>query len=145
LGECVAAFDFFDAHFVGRGVAGSSSGRQRRKDSRMQFMMFVCSDSEPDDKPETPGEIGIWVDALEKSGQRLMGDRLRPKADARTVRVRKGKVIVTDGPFTESKEVIVGFDILDCDSMEEAVSIAAKHPMARAGRLELRPFWPFEG
>jgi len=111
----------------------------------MQFMMFVCSDSDPDDKPEASGEVETWVDTLEKSGKRLMGDRLRPKADARTVRVRKGKVIVTDGPFAESKEVIVGFDILDCNSMEEAIAIAAKHPMARAGRLELRPFWPFEG
>ncbi|MDP3737934.1 MAG: YciI family protein [Hyphomonadaceae bacterium] len=111
----------------------------------MQFMMFVCSDSEPDDKPETPGEVETWVDTLEKNGKRLMGDRLRPNKDARTVRVRKGKVIVTDGPFAEAKEVIVGFDILECDSMEEAIAIAARHPMARAGRLELRAFWPFEG
>jgi hypothetical protein len=111
----------------------------------MQFMMFVCSDSEPDDKPEAPGEVETWVDTLEKTGKRLMGDRLRPNKDARTVRVRKGKVIVTDGPFAEAKEVIVGFDILQCNSMEEAIAIAARHPMARAGRLELRPFWPFEG
>jgi hypothetical protein len=38
----------------------------------------------------------------------------------------------------------VGFDILECDSLEEAIAIAARHPMARAGRLELRAFWPFE-
>jgi hypothetical protein len=115
------------------------------KGRSMQFMMFVCSDSEPDDKPEAPGEVETWVETLEKNGKRLMGDRLRPNKDARTVRVRKGKVIVTDGPFAEAKEVIVGFDILECDSMEEAIAIAARHPMARAGRLELRPFWPFEG
>ena len=41
--------------------------------------------------------------------------------------------MVTDGPFAESKEVILGFDILECDSIDEAVEIAAKHPMARAG------------
>jgi len=111
----------------------------------MQVMMFVCSDMDPDDRPEAPGEVETWVDTLETSGKRLMGDRLRPTTDARTVRVRKGKVIVTDGPFAESREVIVGFDILECDSMEEAIAIAARHPMARAGRLELRPFWPFEG
>ncbi len=52
--------------------------------------------------------------------------------------------MIMDGPFTESKEVIVGFDILECDSLEEAVEIAAKHPMARAGRLEVRAFWPFK-
>ena len=50
----------------------------------------------------------------------------------------------TDGPFTESKEAIVGFDILECDSPGEAIEIAAKHPMARAGRIEIRAFWPHE-
>ena len=111
----------------------------------MRYMMFVCTDNEPDDKPEAPGEIETWVGDLEKSGQRIDGDRLRPKKDGRTVRVRKGTVLVSDGPFTESKEVIVGFDILNCANMEEAIAIAAKHPMARVGRLELREFWPFEG
>jgi hypothetical protein len=111
----------------------------------MQFMMFVCSDSEPDDKAETPGEIEAWVDDLEKRKKRITGDRLRPKGEARTVRVRKGKKLVTDGPFTEAKEVILGFDILECDSIEEAIEIASRHPMARAGRIEVRAFWPFEG
>lgn len=111
----------------------------------MRFMMFVCSDSEPDPKAEAKGEIEAWVDELEKSGQRIDGDRLRPAAMAKTVRVRGGKKLVTDGPFAETKEVILGFDILDCDGLEEAVEIAARHPMARAGRLEVRAFWPFEG
>ena len=110
----------------------------------MQFMMFVCSDSDPDDSPEKPGEIGAWVDDLDKRGKRITGDRLRPKKDAKTVRVRKGKTLVTDGPFAEAKEVILGFDILDCETIEEAIEIAAKHPMARAGRIEVRAFWPFE-
>ena len=49
---------------------------------------------------------------------------------------------MTDVPFTDTKEVIVGFDILECETMEEAIEIASRHPMARAGRLELRAFWP---
>ena len=110
----------------------------------MQFMMFVCSDSEPDPKAEAKGEVEAWVDDLERCGKRLTGDRLRPAGDARTVRVRGGRRMVSDGPFAESKEVILGFDILECDSIEEAVDIAAKHPMARAGRIEVRAFWPFE-
>ncbi|MEQ1782902.1 MAG: YciI family protein [Hyphomonadaceae bacterium] len=111
----------------------------------MQFMMFVCSDSEPDAEPEAPGEVGLWVDGLGRHGKRITGDRLRPAADAKTVRVRGGRRQVTDGPFAEAKEVILGFDILECDSINEAVEIAAKHPMARAGRIEVRAFWPFEG
>jgi hypothetical protein len=108
----------------------------------MRFIMFVCSDSEPDAEREAPGEIQKWVGDLETSGQRFMGDRLRPPGEAKTVRVRRKRRLVTDGPFTESKEVILGFDILDCASMEEAIEIAARHPMARAGRIELRAFWP---
>lgn len=110
----------------------------------MRFMMFVCSDSEPDPIGETPGEVQGWVGDLERQGQRIMGDRLRPVGDARTVRVRGGRKMVTDGPFAESKEVILGFDVLECGSLEEAVEIAAKHPMARAGRIEVRAFWTFE-
>lgn len=111
----------------------------------MRYMMFVCSDLEPDAKAEAAGEIETWVDTLEKSGQRITGDRLRPVADAKTVRVRGGRKMVTDGAFAETKEVILGFDILECTSLDEAVEIAAKHPMARAGRIEVRAFWPFEG
>ena len=109
----------------------------------MKYMMFVATDSEPDTDPEQPGEIHTWL--AHTAGRRVTGDRLRPAEDATTVRVRAGELLVTDGPFTESKDWIAGFDILDCEDLDEAIEIASKHPMARAGRLELRPFWPLEG
>ena len=108
----------------------------------MQYMMFVATDAEPDEKPEAPGDIENWLEEVERTRKRVTGNRLRSKKQAKTVRVRKGKLLVTDGPFAETREVIVGFDILECDSMEEAIAVAAKHPMARAGRIELREFWP---
>lgn len=108
----------------------------------MKYMMFVATDAEPDQAPEAKGEIDRWLADVET--QRIVGDRLRPVGEAKTVRVRGGRTIVTDGPFAEAKEAIIGFDILECASLDEAIAIAAKHPMARAGRLELRPFWPFE-
>jgi hypothetical protein len=111
----------------------------------MRFMMFVCSDSAPDDRAEQPGEIEAWLHDVESRGKRIDGDRLRPVGDAKTVRMRGGKKMVSDGPFAEAREVILGFDILECESMDEAVEIAARHPMARAGRIEVRAFWPFEG
>ncbi len=98
----------------------------------------------PDIEAEKPGEIEAWCDDVDGRGKRIVGDRLRPAATAKTVRVRGGRRQITDGPFAESKEVILGFDILECDSMEEAIEIAARHPMARAGRLELREFWAME-
>jgi hypothetical protein len=56
------------------------------------------------------------------------------------VRVRDGQRLLTDGPFTESKEWICGFDILEVEDLDEAIEIASRHPMARNGQIELRPF-----
>jgi hypothetical protein len=111
----------------------------------MKYMMFVATDPEPDAGTEAPEDIQTWFAEVERRGKWLLGDRLRPVEDATTVRVRAGELLVTDGPFTEAKEWIAGFDILECDGLDDAIEIAAKHPMARFGRLELRPFWPIEG
>lgn len=110
----------------------------------MQFMMFVVHD--PDAEPYVPEQDNIaeWVAGTTASGTRITGDRLRPPAYATTVRVRGGKVLASDGPFAEAKEWIAGFDLLDCASLDEAVAIAARHPMARFGSIELRPFWPLD-
>jgi hypothetical protein len=61
------------------------------------------------------------------------------------VKIRGGELLVSDGPFTETKEYVAGFDVLDCADLDEAIDVASKHPMAKAGALELRPIWPFEG
>ena len=64
--------------------------------------------------------------------------------DATTIRVRDGELLVSDGPFAETKEVIVGYDLLECADLDEAIEVARAHPMARSGRLELRPFADLE-
>jgi hypothetical protein len=106
----------------------------------MKYMMFVATDPEPGNADDAM-DIEDWVSDV-AGAKRLTGDRLRPTSDATTIRVRSGQTLVTDGPFTESKEWIVGFDILDCESLDEAIEIASKHPVAHSGRIELRPFWP---
>ena len=88
--------------------------------------------------------VGECVAEVDKRGVQVFGQRLRPVEDATTVRVRSGELLVTDGPFTESKEWIAGFDILECRDLDEAIEIASKHPMARFGRIELRPVWPLD-
>jgi hypothetical protein len=110
----------------------------------MQYMMFVMHD--PAAEPYAPelDNIGEWVADVSANGTRITGDRLRPPSHAKTVRVRAGKTLVNDGPFTEAKEWIAGFDLLDCASFDEAVAIASRHPMARFGSIELRPFWPID-
>ena len=110
----------------------------------MQYMMFVVHDPTGESYAPELDNIGEWVADASGSGARITGDRLRPPAHAKTVRVRAGKTLVSDGPFTESKEWIAGFDLLDCASFDEAVAIAARHPMARFGSIELRPFWPID-
>ena len=112
----------------------------------MKYLMFVCNDpSAPaEDTAEGTLDIETWVNTNEAAGRWVTGDRLRPAADATTVCRRGGKVLVTDGPFAESREWIAGFDILDCRDLDEAIEIAAQHPQAVGGRLELRPFWPLQ-
>lgn len=114
----------------------------------MKFLMLVCWDTEkmnaqrePDPAKPRDEESFPWLDDLQARGSWITGDQLSPPRRARTVRVRKGKTIVTDGPFLESKEAIGGFDIIECGSLEEAVKIAAGHPVAQTGTIEVRPLW----
>jgi len=107
----------------------------------MRYLMFVCVD--PSAEPFDPAQDNVeeWVASNDKKGARIIGHRLDHVNKARTVRIRKGKLLVTDGPFADTKEWIAGFDLLDCEGIDEAVQIASQHPMARFGRIEVRPLW----
>jgi hypothetical protein len=83
-----------------------------------------------------------WVEEMDGRGVRLRGSRLRPVADATTVRVRGTEVLLSDGPFAETKEQIAGFDLIECANLDEAIEVAAKHPMAAFWSIEVRPLWP---
>ncbi|TDD68452.1 transcription initiation protein [Jiangella aurantiaca] len=111
----------------------------------MKYLLFVACD--PDhteaDVAAAP-DIDEWLEYVNGKGLRITGDRLRPVSDATTLRVRGGELLVTDGPFAETTEWIAGFDILECEDLDQAIEVAAKHPMAYTGRLELRPFWPLD-
>jgi len=114
----------------------------------MKYMLLVCWDAErmdaqvEPDPNDTPDEESFpWLDDVEARGIRITGDQLAPPRRARSVRVRDGKTIVTDGPFATTKEAVGGFDIIECGSLEEAVEIAAGHPVAQSGTIEVRPFW----
>jgi hypothetical protein len=105
----------------------------------MKYLMLVCVD-EPF-PPDAKLDPDAWVAEMEARGVRLTGNRLRMAADATTVRVRDGETLVTDGPYAETKEQMGGFDIIDCADLDEAIEVASKHPIARYGMIELRPFW----
>jgi hypothetical protein len=106
----------------------------------MKYMMFVCTDTEPETDQSQVPDIDVWVAENDAAGRRVEGSVLAQPSAATTVRVRGGELLVTDGPFAETKEVIVGFDILECADLDEAIAVVAAHPMAWGGRVELRPF-----
>ena len=108
----------------------------------MEYMMFVATDTEPDS--DARDSVEDWVAENDANGIRVRGERLRPATEAKTIRVRAGELMVADGPFTEAKEWIAGYDILECENMEQAIAVASRHPMARSGRIEVRAFWPFD-
>ena len=110
----------------------------------MKYLLLICTDEESDARAGAV-ELGTsaeeWVADVDRRGIRLMGDRLRPASDATTVRVRDGDRLVSDGPFTETKEQMGGFDVIEVDDLDAAIEVAAAHPMARFGMIEIRPFW----
>jgi hypothetical protein len=69
--------------------------------------------------------------------------RLRPTSDATTVQVRDGKVLISDGPFAETKEQIGGYCLIDCKDLDEAIEVASQIPGARTGTIEVRPIWGY--
>jgi len=110
----------------------------------MKYLMLVCVDRAielPAEERTTIGpRVEAWVAEMDGRGVRVQGQELADVQDATTIRVRGGEVVIADGPFAETKEQIAGFDILDCADLDEAMEVAATHPVARFGTLELRPF-----
>jgi hypothetical protein len=110
----------------------------------MKYLMLVCaSETErisPEEAEQAPQSGMDWAAEMDKRGIRLQGNQLQAVSAATTVRVRNGEAMVVDGPFAETKEQIAGFDILECADLDEAIAVAAQHPVARFGALELRPF-----
>lgn len=104
------------------------------------FLVRVPDDARPTAEEADPGP---WWEDANRRGAWLGGDRLRGPADATTVRVREGRTLVTDGPFAEVKEQIAGFDLIEAADMDEAVALAAGHPVTRFGAIEVREVWPF--
>jgi hypothetical protein len=109
----------------------------------MKYLMLVCVD--PDFQPgqdDGAPDVEEWVREMDSKQIRLIGNRVRPASDATTVRVRNRETLLTDGPYAETKDLIAGFDVLECADLDEAIQVATRHPMAWHGVLELRPFWP---
>ena len=110
----------------------------------MKYMLMICVDEavtlEPEEVAESESLMTSWLEDTIGRGVNLHGGRLCPASTATTVRVRDGAVLVTDGPFAETKEQIAGYDVIECADLDEATEVASRHPVARFGTIEVRPF-----
>jgi hypothetical protein len=113
----------------------------------MRYLMIHCVDEstvdwwdDDADSGEEAREVEAWDAEMEARNILVGGGFLRPTSSATTVKVRNGEVLVTDGPFAETKEQIAGFCVLECTDLDEAIEVASRHPTALVGTFELRPY-----
>ena len=109
-------------------------------------MLLICTEGFSEETPDEAliAETREWVEEMNSRGVRLqVGSRLRPVADAITLRTRDSEVLISDGPFAETKEQIAGFDLIECDNLDEAIEIASRHPCAKRWSIEVRPLWDY--
>ncbi|MGP4024900.1 YciI family protein [Actinomadura sp. 3N407] len=110
----------------------------------MRYVLLICDDETVSPTNEELAADPVhqaWSADLERRGAEIIGERLRPVVDATTVRVRDDETLVSDGPFAETKDFVGGFVIVECENLDEAIEIAAGHPYARWGGVEIRPVW----
>jgi hypothetical protein len=115
----------------------------------MQYMLMCCFDEKawgklPDDeKGEIMREYGALIQSLAKGGQLRGGGQLGSTSSATTLRMKSGKLALTDGPFAETKEQLGGYHLVECRDLDEALCIAARIPtLSAGGAIEVRPFMP---
>jgi hypothetical protein len=113
----------------------------------MRYLLLIAADERAhagdtaEEATAVTDEYGVWMKEMTDRGLLQGGERLRPVADATTVRVRNGEVLSTDGPFAETKEQLAGYFLVDCKDLDEAIEVASKIPGARYGGIEVRPIW----
>src|SRR3569833_1207703 len=111
----------------------------------MRYMLLICGDESlvltDEQNAEMQRDTGAGGVEMVGRGVRLQGSRLCGGSEATTVRVRDGRLAVSDGPFAETKEQVGGYDLIECADLDEAIEVASRHPVARFGTVEVRPLW----
>ncbi|WP_433461296.1 YciI family protein [Spirillospora sp. CA-128828] len=107
----------------------------------MRYVLMICSDETAGTDPELAAATGCggWSEEMTRRGVIRGGAGLAPPDRATTVKVRGEEVLLTDGPFAETKDQIGGFSVIECAGLDEAIEIAARHPWAALGQIEIRP------
>ncbi len=108
----------------------------------MKYLCLVYSSEEAlHSLPESPkdSECIAYAESVRASGRMLAAEALESVQTATTVRVRNGRMSITDGPFAETKEQLAGFYLIEARDLNEAIQVAARIPAARVGCVEVRP------
>ncbi|KPI08616.1 YciI family protein [Streptomyces mirabilis] len=112
----------------------------------MKYVLFICTPVGGEEL--SPAQISddprftSYIDEVRSRDIVRGGARLRPSTDATTVRVQGDEVLLSDGPFVESKEYVAGFDLIEVADLDEAIALASRHPAALGGgSVEVRPVW----
>jgi hypothetical protein len=112
----------------------------------VRYLLLICGDDEAHTAMEADGSFvascHAWADELRRRGVLVTVEGLRSPGDATTVRVRGDEVLLTDGPFADTKEFVGGFVLVECADLDEALEVASEHPAARYGAIEVRPLPP---
>ncbi|MBI4400249.1 MAG: YciI family protein [Nitrospirae bacterium] len=117
----------------------------------MKYLLMCCTEEKKltalskSESDALMDETSAYCGALRKSGHLIVAEPLEPVQMAMTVRVRNGKVSVTDGPFAETKEQIGGFFLINARDLNEAIQVASRFPSARIGSIEVRPVRELQG
>jgi hypothetical protein len=125
-------------------LAGRNSLITSSPKNRMKFLMLIYSDSALIDAmpagqfDRTMSECIAHADDLRGEGRLLDTQMLQDARTAKSIRIREGRRSITDGPFTETKELLAGFNLIEADSMEDALRIAQEFPWAATGCIEVR-------
>lgn len=108
----------------------------------MKYLCLVYSDEHLlHTSPDSPGDDECWAyaESIQGSGRMVAAEALESVQAATTVRMRNGKLSITDGPFAETKEQLAGFYLIDAKDLNEAIQVAGNIPAARVGSVEVRP------
>ena len=103
----------------------------------MRFLLLLCADTSVAQSYELPG-CEEWSKEMADRGVLVDAMGLHPPASASTVRVRGDEVLMTDGPFAETKEQMGGLTVIECADRAEALRVASTHPWAAVGMIEVR-------
>jgi hypothetical protein len=114
----------------------------------MKYMLLIYGDEQAlseAERQECYKESKELAHQLKLEGRYLGTSPLQPTVTATTVRVREGKHLVTDGPFSEAREQLGGYFLVNAEDLDEAIKIAARIPAARGGTVEIRPIIEIAG